>query len=81
MGKTEQLSELAKQYMGAHGQKLISEYILDGDITSGQIYSLGYIDSLFVGGELLEEEAKKAYILIGIDPEKASAIRQRNNKF
>lgn len=77
----ERLVRLAHRYLCTEGQECIVEFLSTQNIRGAQVYLLGSIDALFVGGKILDEDAKSAYEIIGIHPEDASEIRQRCKKF
>lgn len=75
----QQLLKLATELMTDEGQDNVAIYLDDGDFLKARIAILGSLDrKVLEKGDITESKAREKYQILGIDPEKASRLRQSN---
>lgn len=68
--------QLAEQCLNEKGQEAVADLLFAGKVDIAKIYILGAIDSLWTKKKISDSEASEAYKILGIDPSKASELRQ-----
>lgn len=73
----QQLLELAAELMSDEGQETVAGYLDEDELDRARIAILGALDRrVLEKGDITESEAKAKYQILGIDPERASRLRQ-----
>lgn len=80
MDKADVLRDVAKKVLNDIGQTAIDEMIDDERLNAAEAYVLGGIDSCFNKGVITFNEAATYYETLGVDPERASHLRQHHSR-
>ena len=78
--KEVELRAIAGALLNAEGQEEVDEMLDNSDLAGAEAYVLGGVDRCFTDGAIDFNEAKGYYERLGVDPERASQLRQNHGK-